>query len=242
MSRPTLIIFMTVLVFSSGVELPVKLPVISTQGLIPVSGLLGGLAKILGNVIEALNAIIAYLNISLDGIVSTVIALIGEILQDLVDTINTTVSNIVAFLGKLPLIGEVFSDLDSKSHECVALVKTNVFLVNAAPSTQCVIKFLDPTVAKLQDVLKKLREVLNSVTLLLNELKTKSLVDALSGLADGIIQQLKMLVDAVVDLVVFIVKLLTKDAKTLMCVMKVIMKLVGTLLSEIFGYLSCLLG
>ncbi|KYB24857.1 hypothetical protein TcasGA2_TC031393 [Tribolium castaneum] len=242
MSRPTLIIFMTVLVFSSGVELPVKLPVISTQGLIPVSGLLGGLAKILGNVIEALNAIIAYLNISLDGIVSTVIALIGEILQDLVDTINTTVSNIVAFLGKLPLIGEVFSDLDSKSHECVALVKTNVFLVNAAPSTQCVIKFLDPTVAKLQDVLKKLREVLNSVTLLLNELKTKSLVDALSGLADGIIQQLKMLVDAVVDLVVFIVKLLTKDAKTLMCVMKVIMKLVGTLLSEIFGYLSCLLA
>nr|XP_008198779.1 PREDICTED: uncharacterized protein LOC103314451 [Tribolium castaneum] len=124
MLRPTLIIFVTVLVLSSGVELPVKLPVISHQGLIPVSGLLGGLAKILGNVIEALNAIIAYLSIGISGIIATVFGLIGEILQDLLETIIATISNIVGgVLGSIPLIGGLFSSLDDKSQECIASVK-----------------------------------------------------------------------------------------------------------------------
>ncbi|XP_044262256.1 uncharacterized protein LOC123009800 [Tribolium madens] len=239
MGSATLLIFMTALVFSSGLELPV----IASQASVPISGLIGGIAKILANVVEALNYIIAYLGVGIEGILASVFGLIGEILQTLVDTLLKTVSNIVGgVLGDIPLLGKIFTELDTKSNECVAEVKTELFEETAGTALLCVTDGLNKVISNLRDILGNVVEVLNSITILLNDLKDKSLGDGMFGLLDGVAVQIKLLLKILVDLVKFIGTAISENGDGVMCLIQVVVKLVVQLLSEIFGYLGCLLG
>lgn len=236
---------MVLTIGNTASEDPIPLPglqVYLSQSTIPVSGLVGGIVKIIADVISGLDLIIFYLNLGVEAIVATLFDLINTILEDLLNTIFQTISNIFGALGRIPILGGIFDDIDDKNQHCLADVYSGTLIKAGLNSTACINDMLDDVIGALGDALNEIKDLLNSVTLLLTEIKVESLLDIPADTIEGLIEQLKLLIGVIVKLIVFIVSIIFENLENLGCLVGVVLTLIFKVVSEIFEFIGCLLS